>query len=75
MKWYKDKGYPNDIPDQVTWKEEQTGKVPAWRQIAKTLLKNDYWCRNLGFGINKSSAYEKYLALMQKRRKEWKIYE
>lgn len=75
LKWYKDKGYPDDIPDQAEWKEEQTGKVPAWRQVAKALLKNDYWCRTLGFGINKSSAYEKYLALMQKRRKEWKIYE
>jgi len=75
LKWYKDRGYPNDIPDQADYKLEQTGKVPAWRQIVKALLKNDYWCRGLGFGINKSSAYDKYLALMKKRRNEWKIYE
>jgi 3'-phosphoadenosine 5'-phosphosulfate sulfotransferase (PAPS reductase)/FAD synthetase len=73
LKWYVDKGFPNDIPDQDDWKLEQEGKVPTWRQIAKTLLKNDYWCRNLGFAITKSSAYEKYLKLMQRKRNEWNI--
>jgi hypothetical protein len=47
----------------------------TWRQIAKTLLRNDYWCRNLGFQITKSSAYEKYLALMKKKRDENPIFE
>jgi predicted phosphoadenosine phosphosulfate sulfurtransferase len=73
IKWYMDKGFET-IPDQGDWKEEQTGKIPSWRQIAKTLLKNDYWCRNLGFQITKSSAYEKYLKLMAKKRKENTIF-
>lgn len=72
LKWYEKRGYENGIPDQDDWKLEQEGKVPSWRQIAKTLLKNDYWCRNLGFSITKSSAYEKYLNLMKRRRQEWK---
>jgi predicted phosphoadenosine phosphosulfate sulfurtransferase len=69
-----DKGFET-IPDQADWKKEQKGEIPSWRQIAKTLLRNDYWCRNLGFQITKSSAYEKYLALMKKKRNENPIFE
>jgi predicted phosphoadenosine phosphosulfate sulfurtransferase len=74
INFYKKRGYPDGIPDQSDYQLEQLGKVPAWRQVAKTLLKNDYWCRNLGFSITKSSAYEKYLLLMKKRRETWNIY-
>jgi predicted phosphoadenosine phosphosulfate sulfurtransferase len=73
IKWYMDRGFEN-IPDQGDWKKEQTGEIPSWRQIAKTLLRNDYWCRNLGFQITKSSAYEKYLKLMKKKREESNIF-
>lgn len=69
IQWYMDKGFET-IPDYGDWKKEQKGEIPSWRQIAKTLLRNDYWCRNLGFQITKSSAYEKYLKLMKKKRKE-----
>lgn len=75
LKWYIDRGYPNGIPDQADYRLEQIGKVPAWRQIAKALLRNDYWCRSLGFGITKSSNYKKYMDLMKRRRNNWKIYE
>jgi predicted phosphoadenosine phosphosulfate sulfurtransferase len=74
IKWYMDRGVET-IPDQGDWKKEQTGEIPSWRQIAKTLLRNDYWCRNLGFQITKSSAYEKYLQLMKKKRQENSIFE
>jgi predicted phosphoadenosine phosphosulfate sulfurtransferase len=74
IQWYMKKGFET-IPDQSDWKKEQKGEIPTWRQIAKTLLKNDYWCRNLGFQITKSSAYEKYLALMKKKRNENPIFE
>lgn len=74
LKWYRDRGYENGIPDEGDYKLEQLGKIPAWRQIAKTLLRNDWYCKNLGFGITKSSAYDKYMKLMKRRREEWKIY-
>lgn len=74
IQWYKTRGYPDGIPDKADYKLEQLGKAPAWRQVAKTLLKNDYWCRNLGFSITKTSAYNKYLELMRKRRNEWGIF-
>jgi len=75
IKWYRERGYPDGIPDQGDYKLEQLGKIPAWRQIAKTLLRNDWYCKTLGFGVTKSSAYNKYMNLMRKRRTEWKIYE
>jgi len=74
IQWYKERGYPTGIPDQADYRLEQLGKVPAWRQIAKTLLRNDYWCRNLGFSITKSSNYDNYMKLMQKKRHEWNLF-
>lgn len=74
IKWYVDRGYPEGIPDEADYKLEQKGKAPAWRQIVKTLLKNDWYCQTLGFGVTKSSNYEKYLNLMRKRRESWGIY-
>lgn len=75
IKWYKERGYEDGIPDEADYKLEQMGKVPAWRQIAKALLRNDYWCRGLGFGITKSSNYTKYMDLMRRRRKSWQIFD
>lgn len=75
IKWYRERGYPDGIPDAGDYKLEQMGKIPAWRQIAKTLLRNDWYCKTLGFGVTKSSAYNKYMALMKKRRVEWAIYQ
>lgn len=74
LKWYKDRGYPEGIPDEADYKLEQMGKVPAWRQIVKTLLRNDWYCQGMGFSVTKSSNYEKYLKLMKRRREEWGIY-
>lgn len=74
IKWYTDRGYPDGIPDEADYKLEQKGKAPAWRQIVKTLLKNDWYCQTLGFGVTKSSNYEKYLNLMRRRRESWGIY-
>jgi predicted phosphoadenosine phosphosulfate sulfurtransferase len=74
LNWYKTRGYPDDIPDQADNKLETYGKVPAWRRICKTVLRNDYWCRNLGFAPTKSTAYGKYMDLMRRRRKKWDIY-
>lgn len=75
IKWYRERGYPDGIPDEGDYKLEQLGKIPAWRQIAKTLLRNDWYCKTLGFGVTKSSNYTKYMNLMRKRRAEWGIYQ
>lgn len=74
LRWYQVRGYEHGIPDEADYRLEQLGKIPAWRQIVKTLLRNDYWCRTLGFGVTKSSAYNKYLKLMKKRRRDWRFF-
>jgi predicted phosphoadenosine phosphosulfate sulfurtransferase len=72
--WYRDKGYPNGIPDEADKDLESKGKVPSWRRLCKVLLRNDYWCKGIGFSPTKSSAYQKYLNLMRKRRTEWELF-
>lgn len=74
LKWWQSRGYPDGIPDEVDIKIENTGKAPSWRRICKTLLKNDYWCKYLGFSPTKTSAYKKYTELMERRRKNWNIF-
>jgi len=74
INWWKARGYADGIPDQSDLKIENAGKAPSWRRICKTLLKNDYWCKYLGFSPTKTSAYEKYTDLMNRRRKNWGIF-
>ncbi len=74
LKWWKLRGYPDDIPDQADLKLENAQKVPSWRRLVKTLLRNDYWCKYIGFSPTKTSAYKNYQDLMARRRKEWNIF-
>lgn len=67
-KWWRERGYPDGIPDEAPYELETARKVPSWRRVVKTLLRNDYWCKGLGFSQHKSAAYEKYLDLMRRRR-------
>lgn len=71
IQWWKKRGYPDGIPDEADLKLENQGKIPTWRKICKTILRNDYWCKGLGFSPTKTSAYQKYMDLMKKRRNEW----
>jgi len=74
IRWWGKRGYEDGIPDHAEARLESQGKVPTWRKICKTFLKNDYWCKGLGFSPNKSNAYQKYKDLMAKRRKDWNIF-
>lgn len=64
--WSK-RGYKT-IPDEADHNVENLQFAPSWRRVAKTLLRNDYWCKGLGFAQPKSEAYGKYLALKGKIR-------
>lgn len=70
-KWWREKGYPDGIPDEAQFELEQARRAPSWRRVCKSLLRNDYWCKGLGFSQHKSAAYQKYLDLMKRRRAEW----
>jgi predicted phosphoadenosine phosphosulfate sulfurtransferase len=72
-KWWMDRGYPDGIPDEGPYDLEAARKIPSWRRICKSLLRNDYWCKGLSFTQHKSEAYQKYLDLMKKRRAQWKL--
>lgn len=72
--WYSKRGYPDGIPDEADPVLEAKGKAPSWRRLCKALLRNDYWCRSIGFSPTKSSAYSKYMDLMRKKRSEWRIF-
>lgn len=73
QKWHVERGYPDGIPDAADYDMEQARKAPSWRRICKTLLRNDYWCKGLGYTQHKSRAYQKYLDLMRRRKEEWKV--
>jgi len=70
-KWWEEKGYPEGIPDAADYNLEQKRDVPSWRRVCKSLLRNDYWCKGLGFSQHKSEAYTKYLDLMRRRKLDW----
>jgi len=73
QKWWIDKGYPEGLPDEADYALETAKKVPSWRRVCKSLLRNDYWCKGLSFTQHRSEAYGKYLDLMRRRRDEWKM--
>ena len=76
IKFWKEKypeRYPDDIPDECDAKLEAERSVPSWRRICKSLLRNDWWCKGIGFVQTKSEAYEKYLKIMEKRKARWQI--
>jgi predicted phosphoadenosine phosphosulfate sulfurtransferase len=73
IKWWEDRGYSEGIPDEAPYVLEGKRIVPSWRRICKSLLRNDYWCKGLGFSQQKTKAYQKYLELKKNKRKEDKF--
>lgn len=73
QKWWTERGYPDGIPDEAPYALEAKRLAPSWRRVCKSLLRNDYWCKGLGFTQHKSGAYEAYQKLMRKRRTEWNV--
>lgn len=72
IRWWEDKGF-EEIPDEADPKLENSKKIPSWRRIAKTLLRNDYWCKGLSFSQHKSDAYEAYRKRMKQNRQDWEL--
>lgn len=72
-KWWVTKGYPDGIPDEAAYEMEAARRAPSWRRVCKSLLRNDWWCKGLGFSQHKSAGYRNYLNLMAKRRNRWNV--
>jgi predicted phosphoadenosine phosphosulfate sulfurtransferase len=73
QRWFQSRGYPDGIPDEAPYELEQMGKAPSWRRVCKTVLRNDYWCKGLGFSQQKSTGYAKYMDLMRRRKEQWGV--
>ena len=71
VKWWQERGFPEGIPDESPYELEAARKAPSWRRVCKSLLRNDYWGKGLGFSQHKSDAYKAYLNLMKRRRAGW----
>jgi len=73
IKWWQEHGVEmcDDGPLGRGMAEEP--EYANWKRICKALLRNDFWCRGLGFSMHKSGAYEKYLERMREKRAEWGI--
>lgn len=75
-KWHMDRAYPDGIPDAADKALESKRLVPSWRRICKAILRNDYWCKGLGFSQHRSGSYSRYLEMMKKRRErtlDWRV--
>ena len=74
-KWWMDRGYESGIPDEADPTLESKKKVPSWRRICKAILRNDYWCKTLGFSQHRSGTYDRYIKMIENRRKkaEWDL--
>jgi predicted phosphoadenosine phosphosulfate sulfurtransferase len=72
IKWWTERGYPGGIPDEADYDLEIAKKVPSWRRVCKTILRNDYSCKGIGFTQQKSAAYQRYLDLMRRRKEQLK---
>ena len=72
-KWWEERGYIDGIPDEAPYLLESKKLAPSWRRVCKSLLRNDYWCKGLGFTQHKTTAYKKYLELKKRQREESKF--
>jgi len=71
VQYWRSKGM--EMVDEGDVKLEAKREIPTWRRVAKTILLNDRMCRRLSFSqtSNKDGAYQRYRAIMKKRRQLW----
>lgn len=70
IEWWKARGYDMGIPDEAPYILESQKLAPSWKRVCKSLLRNDFWCKGLGFSQHKTAAYENYLKLKKRQRNE-----
>jgi predicted phosphoadenosine phosphosulfate sulfurtransferase len=73
QKWWIERGYAEGIPDEADYRLEAQRLAPSWRRVCKTLLRNDWWGKGIGFSQQKSAAYAAYLDLMRRRKGKWGV--
>jgi predicted phosphoadenosine phosphosulfate sulfurtransferase len=66
--WWRERGIEMEDDGPITKGHAN------WKRICKALLRNDYWCKGIGFSQTKSGAYSRYQKIMERRRREWGIF-
>jgi len=64
---WKKRGYLK-IPDEAPHDLEVKSWAPSWKRMARSILRNDYYCKGLGQTQPLSESYEKYKAIKHKRK-------
>jgi len=65
---WKRRGYSN-IPDEAPLELENKHWAPSWRRMCKVLLRNDWWCKGLGYSQPKSEAYSRFIEMKKAKKK------
>lgn len=63
---WKHRGYVT-IPDEAPHDLEVKAWAPSWKRMCRCILRNDHWCKGLGFTQPKSEAYLKYKEIKKLR--------
>jgi predicted phosphoadenosine phosphosulfate sulfurtransferase len=69
VKDWKEKGYPEDIPDEVPERLMKLNLAPSYKAIAIALLRNDLNLEALGFTPKKSPWYSAFKKIEIEKRK------
>lgn len=67
--WWKKRWYEK-IPDEAPHDLEVQARVPSWKRMCRSILRNDYYCKWLWQTQPKSEAYEKWKMIKYKRKLE-----
>ena len=70
---WKGRGYTSGIPDKAPLVLEKKYWAPSWRRLCKVLLRNDWWCKGLGYTQPKSEAYGRYLKIRKSRQAQEEV--
>lgn len=57
IKAWKQKGYSEDIPDDIPNRLMELNLAPSYKAIALAILKNDHSLKDLGFAPQKTQSY------------------
>jgi len=61
------RGYKT-IPEEAPIELETQCWAPSWRRMCRCLLRNDWWCKGLGFTQPKSDAWQRYKTEFKKKK-------
>lgn len=68
IKTWEQRCYFNGIPDEAPERLESLNKVPSYRRIAISILKNDYALKSLGMTAKTSNYYHELKRIELKNR-------